>query len=145
LSRRLVPFAVGGQQGILVLGQLITREKRDVIIRHMRDPRQQQVRIGLVPLADHESQYETPHWRKRNPHPSVPVGRAIELGAGQMRFLGVDETPSLVELAFPHVQVVPQGEHDHATVACDTIEPGTNCILVYLDDPRRGTQRIAFR
>src|SRR6266581_9432736 len=39
LSRRLVPVAVGGQQGILVLGQLITREKRDVMIRHMRDPR----------------------------------------------------------------------------------------------------------
>jgi len=78
---------------MLVLGQLITSEKRDMMIRHMRAPRQQQVRIGLIPLADHESQYETPHRRKRNPHPSVPLGRAIELGAGQMRFLRVDETP----------------------------------------------------
>ena len=43
------------------------------------------------------------------------------------------------ELAFPHVQVVPQGEPNHATVACDTIEPGTNRIFVYLHDPRRGT------
>src|SRR5262249_37841995 len=47
-------------------------------------------------------------------------------------------------LAFTHMQVVPQGEHNRAAVACDPIEPSTDRVFVHLDDPRRGPQRIAF-
>ena len=69
----------------------------------MSDPSQQHIRTGLIPFADHEGQDHTPDRGKSDPHPGVSIGFAIELGAGQMRFLGMHETPQLVELAFAHM------------------------------------------
>src|SRR4030095_10019970 len=129
LAFGLVPFAVRGQQCVLVYGQLIAGKKWNVIICYIGTPRQQQVCTGLVPLADHESQPQAPHWRKRDPYPSISVGRAIELCPAQMRFLGVHETPQLVELAFSDVEVGPQGEHDHTAVACDPLQPSADRVF----------------
>jgi hypothetical protein len=56
-----------------------------------------------------------------------------------MSFLRGHKTPQLVELACPHVQVAPQGEHDSAAVARDPIEPGAERVFVHLDDPSFGT------
>src|SRR5262249_39608490 len=132
LSLRLVRFAVAAQYSALVLGQLITGEKRYVIIRYMRNSCQQHVCTGLITLVDHESQHQAPHRCKRDPYPGVPVGRAIDRRAGQMCFLRMHETPQLIELAFTHMQIVPQGEHNRAAVACDSIEPSTDRVFVHL-------------
>ena len=52
----------------------------------MGDTSQQQIRTGLITFADHEGQDQAPDWGKSDPHPGVPIGVAIELGAGQMRY-----------------------------------------------------------
>src|SRR6266852_4094526 len=62
-----------------------------------------------------------------------------------MRLLGMYKTPQLVKLAFAHMQIVPEVQHDCATVACNPMQPGTDRVLVYLDDSCGRAQRIAFR
>jgi hypothetical protein len=130
---------------VLVRGQRITGKKRAGIIPHMGHARAQHIRPGLVAFADHASQPQAPHWRTRKPYPGVSVGRARELGPRPMRFFGRHATPQRVAWAFGDVEVVPSGEQDHATVACDTLEPGTNRSFVHVDEPCCGTQRMAFR
>ena len=97
----------------------------------MGDTGQQQISTGLITFADHECQDQAPDRGKGDPHPGVPIGFAIDLGTGQMRLLGMHETPQLVELAFAHMQIVPEGQHDGATVACHPMQPGTDRILIH--------------
>jgi len=59
----------------------------------MCDTGQQQIRTSLITFADHECQEQAPDWGKGDPHPGVSVGFAIDFGAGQMRLLGMHETP----------------------------------------------------
>ena len=103
----------------------------------MGDTGQQQISPGLIPFADHEGQDQAPDWGKSDPHPGVSIGSTINLGAGQMRFLGMHETPQLVELAFAHLQIVPEVQQDSTTVARHPMQPGTDRILVHLDDACR--------
>src|SRR5216683_1282667 len=63
--------------------------------------------------------------------------------ARQLSFLGMHETPQLVELAFAHMQIVPEVQQDGATVARHPMQPGTDRVLIHLDDSRSGAQRIA--
>ena len=69
----------------------------------------------------------------------------MDLGAGQMLFFGIHETPQLVELAFAHMQIVPERQHNHAAVTSSAREPGADGVLTHLDDPPGRTQRITFR
>jgi hypothetical protein len=62
-----------------------------------------------------------------------------------MCLFGMYETPQLVELAFADMQIVPEIQHDYATVARHPMQPGTDRVLVHLDDSRGRAQRIAFR
>jgi hypothetical protein len=71
--------------------------------------------------------------------------RIPDLGAGQMRLLGMHVTLQLVKLAFAHMQIVPEVQYDGATVARHPMQPGADGILVHLDDSRGRAQRIAFR
>src|SRR3989442_15075849 len=61
-----------------------------------------------------------------------------------MCLLGMHETPQLVELAFAYMQIVPEIQHDYATVARHPMPPGTDRVLVHVDDSRGRAQRMAF-
>jgi len=74
----------------------------------MGDTGQQHISTGLITFADHKCQDQAPDWGKSDPHTGAPIGVTIDLGAGQMYFLGMHETPQLVELAFAHMQIVPE-------------------------------------
>src|SRR3977135_2877852 len=43
------------------------------------------------------------------------------------------------------MQIVPEGQHDCATVARHPMQPGTDRILVHLTDSRGRAQRVALR
>ena len=122
----------------VVDGWFAMRILRNGVIRDMGDTGQQPSSTGLSMFADHACQDQAPDWGKSDPHPGVSIGFTLELGAGQMHFLGMHETPQLVELAFPHMQVVPQGKHNCAAVVRDTIEPGVDRVFVHLDNPPCG-------
>src|SRR6266568_6454783 len=62
-----------------------------------------------------------------------------------MCLLGMHETPQLVELACADMQIVPEIQHDSATVARHPMPPGTDRVLVHVDDSRGRVQRMAFR
>jgi hypothetical protein len=111
----------------------------------MGDTGQQHIRPSLLPCADSEGQAQAPDWSKSDPYPGGPLGGAIKLSARQMRFLGMPETPQRLELAFAHMQSVPEVQPDGATVARHPMQPGTDRILVHLDDAGGRAQGIAFR
>ena len=133
------------QQSVPIGRQLIAGEAWHRVIRDMGDTSQQHIRTGLIPFAYYACQDQAPDWGTSDPHPGVPRGVAIDLGARQMRFLGMHETPQLVKLALAHMQIVPEVQEDGATVAGHSMQPGTDRVLVDLDDACRRADRIAFR
>ena len=86
-------------------------------IRAMGAAGQPPIRPSLLPCADPAGQAHAPDWGKSAPHPGVSRGFALKLSAGQRRFLGMHDTPQLVEVACAPMPIVPAGQPDGATVA----------------------------
>ena len=90
---RLIPGTVGVQQGVPVGRQLIAGAPRHSVLRDLGNTGPPHISTGLITGADHDCQDQASDWGTGAPHPGVPLGVAIDLGAGQMRLLGRHETP----------------------------------------------------
>ena len=118
---------------------------RHRVLRARGTTGQQHSRTGLRTVAEHDGQDHAPDWGTGAPHPGVPRGGAIALGAGQRRLVGRHDTPPRVEVACPHRPSVPAGQQDRATGARHPRPPGTNWILVHWDAARGRAPRLACR
>lgn len=145
LAWRVRPCPVGVQQGVAVGGQWIAGAQWHGVICHMGDTGQQPISPGLIPCAAHTCQDQAPDWGQSAPHPGVSRGVTINRGAGQMRCLGRHDTPPRVALACAPMPIVPEVPQGGTPVARHPRQPGTDRLLVHVDDASRCAYGLAFR
>ncbi len=145
LALRRRPGPVGGQHGVSGGRQRIAGAPWHGGIRAMGATGQQHRSPGLLPCAAPACQAHAPARSQGAPPPGVPLGCALERGAGPLPRLGRPATPPLVALACAHRQVVPDGPHDGAPMARHPRPPGTDRVRVHVDAACGCAQRRPFR
>jgi hypothetical protein len=133
LAVRGRPCTVWVQQRVPIGGQLSAGEQGKGVSRAMGDSGQQPSSPSLIPFADDAGQAQAPDRGPSAPYPGGPRGGARQLRARQRRFLGMHATPHRIALACAHRQIVPEGQHEGATVARHPMPPGTDRLLGHVD------------
>jgi hypothetical protein len=145
LAWRVRPCTVGVPPGVPVCRPWSAGAPRQGVIRDRRDTSPQPIRTGRITCAEDACQAHAPDGGHSAPPPGVPSGCARDRGAGPTRGLGRHDTPPRLAWACAPRPIVPAGPPDGATVTRDSRPPGTDRLLVHVDDSRGRAPRMACR